>query len=379
MPSHPGGCGPFPFHPFHEDGNVSLQDYGWSDFFGRALDELADPALEPGRVLTARGGWYRIVTKTGECSGSVAGRLKHHAVSEAELPAVGDWVALRREGEASAVGHRIERVLERRTRLSRQFAGRRTGEQVVAANVDTVFLVTGLDGDFNLRRLERLLATAWQSGARPVIVLNKSDLVDDPLAYRREVERLAPGVSVLRSSCVDPRGIDEVAQYLVPRETAVLVGSSGVGKSSLINRLSGDAWLPTAAVRAGDDRGRHTTTHRELFRLAGGCLIIDSPGVREIQLWVGEESLDLAFEDIVALAARCRFRDCTHEAETGCAVLAAADVGQLEPGRLESYRRLRKEQRYHQLREDQSARRIEKQKWRAIHREMRRAGRHRRR
>jgi ribosome biogenesis GTPase len=273
---------------------------------------------------------------------------------------------------------RVEELLPRRTKLSRKAAGRQTREQVVAANVDVVFAAMGLDSDFNPRRLERFLATVWESGAVPVVLLTKLDLCPDVASSVDAIEDVAAGVDVIVLCALDGRGVDDVRARLKPAETSVLVGSSGVGKSTLINRLLGKEAQKTLEVRAGDARGRHATSHRELFLVPGGSLLIDNPGVREIQLFGSEDSLERAFEDVAGLAAECRFSDCAHQSEPGCAVQAAVAEGALSGERLRSFRALQKELRYLQVRQDESAKRAEKQKWRAIHREMRRSGRHRR-
>ncbi len=351
---------------------MSLEIYGWNDFFSRAFAELGDPALEPARVVLASGGSYRLARQSGESPGTLSGRFRHLVRGTEDYPTVGDWVAV------DSVGHRIEALLPRRTKLSRKAAGRQTREQVVAANVDVVFAAMGLDSDFNPRRLERFLATVWESGAVPVVLLTKLDLCADVASSVAEIEDVAAGVAVLPLCALDGRGVDEVRSRLRSGETSVLVGSSGVGKSTLINNLLGKEAQKTLEVRAGDSRGRHATSHRELFVLPGGSLLIDNPGVREIQLFGSEESLERAFEDVARHAAECRFSDCTHQSEPGCAVLAAVAEGTLSEERLESFRALQKELRYLQLRQDESAQRAQKQKWRAIHREMRRSGRHRR-
>lgn len=348
---------------------MSLRDYGWDEHFEDAFERLGDATLEPARVTRAAAAIFKVRGQTYHGQAILAGKLRHEAATSAELPAVGDWVAIR---PPSAGDARIEAVLSRRSMLSRNVAGKRTSEQVVAANVDRVIVVMGLDGDFNLRRLERYLAAIWESGAQPLVLLNKTDLCEDPAEPADEVRRVAPGVSVLLASCKYGDGVDAVLSHVGAGETAVLVGSSGAGKSTLINRLLGEAVQPTRETRADDDRGRHTTSHRELFRLPGGGLLIDSPGIRELQLWGRESSLQQAFDDIDELARTCRFRDCTHETEAGCAVIAAVEAGELSAQRLDSFRELQKELRYLEMRQSESAQRTERKKWRSIRKEYRR-------
>jgi ribosome biogenesis GTPase / thiamine phosphate phosphatase len=247
-------------------------------------------------------------------------------------------------------------VLPRTSRFSRRAAGNPTEEQVVAANIDVVFLVSGLDNDFNPRRIERYLVTAWDSGATPVIVLNKSDLVDDPAAYAEDVRTLAVGVAVHVVSAKAPESLDAVRAHLGPGRTAALLGSSGVGKSSIANALIGEEVLRTREVRATDSRGRHTTTGRQLVLLPGGGILIDTPGMRELQLWETGDAVAGAFADIDALAEGCRFRDCRHASEPGCAVVAAVAGGTLSPLRLESFRKLQDEQAYQATQQDERAR-----------------------
>jgi ribosome biogenesis GTPase len=263
----------------------------------------------------------------------------------------------------------VVEVLPRRTWLARKVPGAETSVQVVAANVDLALVVAGLDGDYNPRRLERALVLAWDGGAEPVIVLNKADVLPaDEVAERvRATEAVAPGVTVLPVSAATGEGMDGVSACLRPGRTAALVGSSGVGKSTLVNRLLGEDRQRTSAVRASDARGRHTTTHRELLSLPGGALLIDTPGLRELQLWAGAEALEGAFADVDALAAGCRFADCTHAEEPGCAVVAAAAAGALGADRLQSYRKLQRELRHLALRQDDLGRREQKQRWRSIH------------
>lgn len=348
---------------------VSLEDYGWCSFHARCFDSLDEEGLAPGRVLLASSGTFRLATGSGELLGRLSGRFRHRRDL---VPTVGDWVAV------DPWTSRIEFVLERRTKLSRKAAGKKTLEQVVAANVDRVVAVMGLDSDFNPRRLERFLATIWESGASPLVLLNKVDLCREPEEKIREVEEVSAGVKVLALSSLDGTGVEELRCVFRPRETAVLVGSSGVGKSTLINRLLGQEVQRTNAVRPRDERGRHTTSRRELFVLPGGSLLIDNPGVREVQLFGGEESLERTFADVSALADGCRFRDCTHREEPGCAVLSAVESGELARERLESFLALEKELAYLERRRDEAAQAIEKRKWRAIHRELRRSGLHRR-
>ena len=350
-----------------------LKDLGWSDHFARHFQPYAEQGLEAGRIVLQQQHRYAVRTAAGELDAEVAGRLLHDAVGPGDLPAVGDWVAL---DPSSGRDHTaiIHAVLSRRTKLSRKVAGRRAEEQIVAANIDTVFLVMGLDGDFNLRRLERLLVAAWESGARPVVVLSKADLAEDDVADRRlAVEATAPGVDVRVTSSVSGLGLDAIGSFLAPGETVALIGSSGVGKSSLINGLLGHEVLRTGAVRSGDDRGRHTTTHRELVALPDGALLIDNPGIRELVPWSGEDGLGGAFEDIQTLATGCRFRDCTHSGEPGCEVSESVAEGRLDAGRLRNYHDLERELRALDLRRDKAAQRVAGKKAQAMFRSAKKA------
>jgi ribosome biogenesis GTPase len=335
---------------------MTLDDYGWSSFFARHFEEHAGQS-QPARVIAEHRGEYRLITADGECSATPSGRLRHAE----QLPVVGDWVVCPLSPGASktSIGH----VLPRRTKISRKVAGARTAEQVVAANVDTIFLVMGLDGDFNVRRIERFLAMIWDSGASPVVFLNKADLISDVEAKVSEVKTVCLDVPVHAMSCLDPDGVRCVSSYLEPKKTIAILGSSGVGKSTLINRLVGEEVLPTAAVRERDDRGRHTTSSRQLIRLPDGALLIDNPGIREIQLWGDGPGLSQTFEELEKLAQHCRFADCGHDQEPGCAVQRAVEEGTLSSDRVEAYTKLRREARYFEMRHDEHARRVEGRKF----------------
>lgn len=315
-----------------------LADLGWGPRFAKAFEALADATLLPARVGIEHNHIYRVLTARGERMAQTAGRLKHEAAGQDELPAVGDWVAVAvNESGGTAT---IRSVLPRRTSFSRKAAGDPTVRQVVAANVDVVLLVAGLDRDFNPRRISRYLVAAAESGARPVIVLNKRDLCRDTDAAIARVSDIAPDTPIHATCGATGDGVDRLESYLAPGRTVALLGSSGTGKSTLINRLIGEERQPTRPVRTQDQRGRHTTIHRELILRPGGGIIIDTPGMRELHVWDSDGALEDAFGDIVELAEACRFRDCQHRTEPGCAVRAAIDGGALDPGRLDHYHRL---------------------------------------
>ncbi len=366
-------------------------ELGWGPDFHESFAPLAEQGLRPGRVAVQHRGAYGVysgpvgVTVTGTVtvtvtgpwplelvSAEVSGRLRHEAVSALDLPAVGDWVALRVEpGAERAI---IEAVLPRRTVFVRKAASnqhRGAVEQVVAANVDIVFVVSSLVDDLNARRLERYLVLAWESGARPVIVLTKADLCNDIAAALAEIETVALGVPVHVVSNLTGKGLDELRPYFADNGTVAALGSSGVGKSSLINRLAGSELQEVKEVRS-DGRGRHTTTRRELIRAPGGGLFLDTPGMRELQLWEAEGGIEDAFEDVGALTGRCRFSDCAHRTEPGCAVLAAIQSGALDPERLESYRTLQRELERLELRLDARAQAERRKERRRFARSLRR-------
>ncbi len=345
---------------------MTLEDLGWTDFFAAAFAPYAEEGLVPARVIAQRG-LNRVSTGEAEHFADLSGRLRHELQGPGGVvghPAVGDWVALR---PPAGAGHaQVHAVLPRKSRFSRKIAGHRTEEQVVAANVDTLFLVSGLDGDFNPRRIERYLTAAWDSGAQPVVILNKVDRCPDVDRCLLEAQAVAAGVPVHRVSAKMGEGVDALRAYLRRGETVSLLGSSGVGKSTLINRLLGREAQRTSGVREHDDRGRHTTTHRELLVLPEGGLLIDTPGMREVQLWEGDQGIESVFADIEELAEGCRFSDCRHEGEPGCAVQEALENGALAPERLESYRKLQKELHAIQVRQDQLATIREKKKIKAV-------------
>ena len=317
-----------------------LASFGWSATVEESWRAEPRGDAVPARVVSAHRTRWEVVTDTGFGTAGIAGRF--HAMPLAERPAVGDWVALRRsEGDSSV----IDVVLSRTTELRRVAAGGRY-DQVVAANLDTVFIVGGLDGDHEPRRLRRYLALVRGGGATPVVVLNKVDLADDPAGAVADLAGIDPDVAVHLVSASDDTGIDDLAEWLRPGETIGLLGSSGVGKSTIVNRLLEEERQATHAVRLDDSMGRHTTTRRELIPHASGAVIMDTPGMRELALVSDASDLDAGFADIAALAETCRFGDCRHEGEPGCAVQAAIDAGEIPAGRLDEYKKLEREAQY---------------------------------
>lgn len=320
---------------------MSLAEFGWDERFSGLFEESGRADLAPARVVSESSGIYGLMCEAGLVEAGVSGRFRHDASERKDFPVVGDWVAF---GSEESVGSAvIHEVLPRRSAFLRKESGKRTQAQVVAANIDTVFLVSGLDGDLNPSRVERYLLAAQASGANPVVVLNKADISDDLSKAVQTIEAVAPGVPVIAVSAVAGTGVEKLREHIRPAETVAFLGSSGVGKSSLVNLLLGADHQKVREVREDDGRGRHTTTHSQLFVLPDGGIVMDTPGLRELQLWSDSDGLALAFADIEDLAANCRFRDCNHDREPGCAIREALDGGILAARRWESYEKLKGE------------------------------------
>ncbi len=353
---------------------MKLESLGWDPLWAGTLASLELGDLEPARVSFASRERYRVLTEADERWALLPGTARLDDVSP--MPVVGDWVALERtEGETN----RIRGVIPRRTTLGRARAGERKKEhptvarqQVMAANVDVAVIVCGLDRDYNPRRIERYVTLAWGGGVEPVILLNKADLCPDADQRAEEVRAFAPGATVETLSALDGAGIGMVRALVPPGRTGCLLGSSGAGKSTILNGLMGGGRQRTRAISDTTGKGRHTTTHRELLVIPGGGVMIDTPGLREVALFADEEALSAAFGSIRDLARRCRYTDCSHTAEPGCAVLSAVEAGALDAERLESFHRLGREISYHQAVESSSAASVERARWKSIRKEVRR-------
>ncbi|WP_068775145.1 ribosome small subunit-dependent GTPase A [Paenibacillus sp. FJAT-26967] len=353
---------------------MNLIELGWNADWQEALDGAGIEGAQAGRVVLEHKRMYRVYTEDGEVLAEVSGSMRYQTRSRADYPAVGDWVAVRvREQEGRATIHAL---LPRKSAFVRKVAGSVVEEQIVAANVDVIFLILALNGDFNLRRLERYLVMAWESGASPVVILSKADLCasGEEVAVRvGETEAVAPGVPVHAVSSLLGAGVEELrAAYLGEGRTAAVAGSSGAGKSTLINALLGREAMETGGIREDDARGRHTTTHRELLLLPGGGVLIDTPGMRELQLWEADSGLSASFGDVESLAGKCRFPDCSHRSEPGCAVQHALQEGSLDHGRYDSYVKLQKELAYLARKENKALQHAETDRWKKIAKEMRR-------
>ncbi|OBA01082.1 ribosome small subunit-dependent GTPase A [Paenibacillus polymyxa] len=331
---------------------MSIHEYGWSDYWNGFWDQwkqsneerAGDTQLRPARLIADYGQKVKLITMDGERWGAASGKLRHAMVDPAEMPAVGDWVVITTSDEVSDAV--IHAVLPRKSQISRQAAGFETKEQLIATNVDTLFLVNALNHDFNMRRLERYLIMAWNSGVNPVVVLSKSDLCDDVEQRVAEAEGVAPGVPVIVISALQNEGREQLEAFLQPGATVALTGSSGSGKSTIVNWLSGADVQLTQDVREEDSRGRHTTTHRQLFAIAKQAVLLDTPGMRELNLWDDSTGVAHTFADIIEIAQQCRFADCKHEGEAGCAVEEAIQRGELSESRANNYRKMQRELEY---------------------------------
>jgi len=348
---------------------VTITLWGWNSYFEAFWHGGDRKDAAPARVIAQQRKFWRVAGDFGECWAEACGKLRLAAEQGADWPAAGDWVVVELHGPDSAAV--IQEVLPRQSKFVRKSAGRKREEQVIAANVDTALLVSALDGDFNPRRVERYLAQCWESGARPVIVLNKADACAEAREKAAEMERVAIGASVCVVSAKTGEGFSELEEFLRPGQTLVLLGSSGVGKSTIANRLMEQAVQEVQPVRESDGKGRHATTARELFVLPGGALLMDTPGLREMQLWDAEDGVAQTFGDIDTLAAQCRFGDCCHEREPGCAVQAALEAGTLDAARLENRRKLLREQEFLRRKVDPEAEAEHKEQWKLLHRAQR--------
>jgi ribosome biogenesis GTPase len=341
-----------------------LKAYGWDAHFESAMAELGTNELVPGRVVEEQRGMVRLMTAAGECRAELAGRMRQGG----DWPTVGDWVAVQSLAKSRGLVHH---VLPRKSKISRKAPGKQTQEQVLAANLDTVFMVTSCNDDHSLRRIERYLTMIWESGARPVVLLNKSDLTDDLSGFVQGTEAGSLGVAVHAICALRDDGLDPMRPYLDRGMTVALIGSSGVGKSTIVNRLMGEEVQGVREVRGDDAKGRHTTRSRQLFLIPGGALILDTPGLRELALWMTDSGLDQTFADIAELAAGCRFDACSHGNEPDCAVRNAIAEGTLASERVESYGKLRRELEFLERRTDPAARANAKSRWREIHKSVR--------
>jgi ribosome biogenesis GTPase len=343
-----------------------MNNLGWDEFFANHFQSYAADGYAAGRVALEYKHFYRIYSEWGEVLGEIAGRLRHEALDREDLPVVGDWVVIRRSPESDKVT--IHAVLPRKSKFTRKVAGFRTEKQIIGSNIDTVFLVTSLNQDFNPRRVERYLIVAWESGARPIIVLSKSDLCDEVEERTREIKAVVGDVPIQAVSVVKREGLDELARYLKAGQTVAFLGSSGVGKSTLVNYLLGREHLRVQEIRKHDGRGVHTTTRRELIVLPQGGLVLDTPGMRELQLWDGEGGLAIAFADIETVATQCYFSDCRHQDEPRCAIREALAEGAIDAARYESYEKLKKELTYLARKQDIRSAIVEKKRWKTLSR-----------
>ena len=347
---------------------MNLTQLGFSPFFEEQLNNLSTENKLVGRIMLEHKHSYRVATEQGEFLATVSGHYAHNAFARDHYPAVGDFVLVSKmPGEDRAIIHHL---FERKSKFTRKMAGSQIDEQIVATNVDTVFLTMSLNADFNIRRLERYLVAAWDSGATPVIVLTKADVCDDVERYVKDIELIAFGVDILVVSAIEGQGLEALKRYVPKGKTIALLGSSGAGKSTLVNALANNELMKVSGIREDDAKGRHTTTHRELIVLQDGGCIIDTPGMRELQLWDQDGSLTTAFSDIEQYAANCRYRDCTHKKEPGCAVNEAIQSGELDASRLTSFNKLQRELAYMERKANIQSRIEEKNKWKKVSKQL---------
>lgn len=349
--------------------NKNMESFGYTDFYQQQVDRLnlEDKDLVPARVTEVHREQYKIVTVHGEKGAKLKGSIFYNGRSDVTYPAVGDFALVQHNPLGDDI---IYHVLERKSKFSRLDSFYQT-EQIVATNFDYVFIMTSLNHDFNVKRTERYLASAWQSGAKPVIVLTKTDICDDYSTYITELESIAIGVPIIAVSSHTGEGIEQLREYIRPNETIVFLGSSGVGKSSLVNAIAGEDLMKVSEIREADSKGRHTTTHRQLIVLPNGTMIIDTPGMRELGVWNVSEGLDATFSEIEEFASRCRFTDCSHHREPGCGIMAALESGELSQERWDNYIKLQKEARFAQRKEKINAMLQEKSRHKSISKNIR--------
>lgn len=343
--------------------NNNIKKYGLNDFFEKQINEfdMSSADLIPARVIEVQKEHYKLVTEYGESDGKLKGSLFYNDKVYNVYPTVGDFVLVKHNPSGEDI---IYQVLERKSKFSRLDSFNKV-EQIVAANFDYVFIMLSLNNDFNIKRTERYLTAAWQSGASPIIIMTKLDLCSDYDLYKEKIEEIAPFVPIIAVSSVTGEGLEELWSYIEPYKTVVFLGSSGIGKSSLVNALSGEKIMKVNTIREDDSKGRHTTTHRQLIKLKNHAMIIDTPGMRELGMWDVSDGLDIAFNEIEELAKKCKFSDCKHDKEPGCEVKAALESGELSKERWNNYLKIKKEAEFAESKENGSIRLRERSQWKS--------------